>query len=318
MPDSQHQAHAIKLKEPTFEAVEVGETFGPLRVEMDDHYAKAAMFAVDDYSPWYLQGDPAVGGRIVPSTAIAKDMVALFTTKYDGDRIVGLHTKEEVWFHRPIPFGATLFLTGRYVRKEHRRGKGYVVLDCEARDTNNVLYVRQISTEIMRIPENVELGAGNAPVEGERVSGVWPAGRDIVARATADVRPGTPIRTLEKRAHQDQMAVFSGWHEQRHNIHTEVKFAQNAGFRDSLAQGMMETCWTSEMLAGFFGPEWLSSGWIKMSYLKPVFRGDTLTFHGVVTARERSDADLRLKLDVWARNQDGVMTAAGWASARVC
>lgn len=307
----------MQLKDPTYEAVEVGETFGPLRVEMDDHYAKAAMFAVDDYSACYLQGDPAFGGRIVPSTAIAKDMVALFTTKYDGDRIVGLHTKEEVWFHRAIPFGTTLFLTGRYVHKERRRGKGYVVLDCEARDAQGALYVRQISTEIMRVPDNVELGTGSAPSEGPRVAGEWPADRAVAAKARADLTPGTPVPALVKRAHQDQLAVFSGWHEQRHNIHTEVRFAQAAGFHDSLAQGMMETCWMSEMLANFFGPAWLSTGWIKMSYLKPVFRNDELTLQAVVTGRESGPDGTQLSLEVWARNQDGVMTAAGWARARV-
>jgi acyl dehydratase len=307
----------MKLKDPTFEAVEVGETFGPLRVDMDDHYVKAAMFAVDDYSQCYMQGDAAFGGRIAPSTAIAKDMVALFTTKYDGDRIVGLHTKEEVWFHRPIPFGTTLFLTGRYVHKERRRGKGYVVLECEARDAQGTLYVRQISTEIMRVPDKVELGTGSAPTEGQRVAGVWPADCAVAAKAQTDTAPGTPIPQLVKRAHQDQLAVFSGWNEQRHSIHTEVRYAQAAGFRDSLAQGMMETCWMSEMLANFFGPSWLSTGWVKTSFLKPVYRNDELILHGVVTGRETKPDGTWLTLEVWARNQDGAMTAAGWASAHV-
>ena len=69
------------------------------------------------------------------------------------------------------------------------------------------------------------------------------------------------------------------------------------------------------MLANFFGPAArFSSGWMKNAYLQPVFAGDELTTFGVVTGRT---GDGRLELEVWTRNQDGLMTAAGWASARV-
>jgi acyl dehydratase len=71
----------------------------------------------------------------------------------------------------------------------------------------------------------------------------------------------------------------------------------------------------SEMLARFFGPAaWFSSGWMKNVYLQPVYAGDELTAYGVVTGRTD---DGRLELEVWTRNQDGLMTAAGWASAKV-
>src|SRR5215218_9646091 len=97
-----------ELREPTFEAVQVGEEIGPLRVEADDHYLKQAMFALDDYSPWYTQGDPAVGGRIIPSAMVVRDLVALFCSVYDPSRVVGLHQKEEAWFHKPIKLGTTM------------------------------------------------------------------------------------------------------------------------------------------------------------------------------------------------------------------
>ncbi|MFH1742907.1 MAG: MaoC family dehydratase [bacterium] len=304
----------MPFKDPTFEAVEIGETFGPVTVEMDEHYLKNAMFAVDDFGSWYLEGDPAVGGRIVPSTAVARDLVALFLTKYDANRVVGLHQKEEVWFKSPIPFGTRLIYTGKYVDKYHKRGKGYVVFDCEARDESGQLFVRQVSTEIMRIPEQVELGSGSArPSEGQ-VKGEWPTDRKPVEKAHTSIEPGTPIATLTKRAYQDQMSVFSGANKQWHNIHTDDNVARAAGFRDTLAQGMTETCWTSEMLTNFFGPSWLSTGWIKMIYLKPVYRDDIITCFGVVTGHEEAEGIDRVQLEIWCANQDGEMTAAGWAS----
>jgi acyl dehydratase len=307
------------LREPTFEAVVVGEPIGPLRVIADDHYAKRAMFALDEYGPWYTQGHPDTGGRIIPSPMVVRDLVALFCSVYDPSRVVGLHQREEVWYHRPIPLGTTMLYDGRYIEKYERRGKGYVRFEAEARDERDgALLVRQISTEIMRIPDDVKLGEGSAkPPREQQVEGVWPSDRAPADRARAGIEPGTPIRTVTKTIHQDQISVFSGCDSQWYNIHTDVEVALKAGFPDTLAQGAMETCWMSEMLATFFGPSWLTTGNIQNVYIKPVFRGDTITCRGVVVAAEIEGGRTRLKLEVWAENQHGVMTAAGWASALV-
>lgn len=308
----------MALKEPTYEAVEVGEIFGPVEVVVDDHYIKSGAFALDDDTPWYRSDDNPFGGRIAPSTIIAKDLVALFCTKYDPSRVVGLHQKEEVWFHNPVRLGRTLTLTGTYVDKYEKRGKGYVVLDCKAHDDEGRLVVRQRSTEIMRIPENIKLGEGSSAGAGdERVSPSWPDDKTPVARASAEVTPGTPVVPLTKTAHQDQMSVFSGCGRHWKNIHTEIAVAHKAGMRTTLAQGMMETCWTSEMLGRFFGPAWLSSGWIRMAYLQPVYEGDRITCRAVVKNRSTEDGATKLELEVWCENQDGLMTAAGWASGWV-
>lgn len=306
-------------KEPTFEAVEVGETFGPITVPVDDHYIKSGVFALDDDTPWYREADTPFGGRIAPSNIIARDLVALFCTRYDASRVVGLHQKEEVWFAAPVREGRTLTLTGTYVEKYERRGKGYVVLDCEARDDEGTLIVRQRSTEIMRIPDDVKLGAGSSGSgsTGERVSPVWPQDREPVARASVDLGPGTPVVPLTKTAWQDQMAVFSGCGRHWKNIHTEIAVAHKANMRTTLAQGMMETCWTSEMLARFFGPSWLSSGWIRMVYLQPVYENDRITCRAVVKDRKPDGDGTSLELEVWCENQDGLMTAAGWASGKI-
>jgi acyl dehydratase len=305
----------MQYKDPTFESVEVGERFGPLVIDMDEHYLRSACFSLADYSDCYFHADLAIGHRIVPSAALVRDGVALFLTKYNPNTVVGLHQSEELWYHAPVPLGGKVTLTGEYVDKYERRGKGYCVLDVDIRDENGRLLVRQKSTEIMRIPEGIRMGEGSSTPAAGRVSGTFSENVSPVARARLDIPAGTPIPSLRKRAHNDEMAVFSGIHFNRHNIHTDDHVSSAAGFRARLAQGVQTTCWMSEMLANFFGPAaWFSSGWMKNAYLQPVFAGDDLTTFGVVTG---STDDGRLELEVWTRNQDGLMTAAGWASARV-
>lgn len=306
----------MALKEPVYEAVEIGETFGPLHIDIDEHYVRQACFALDDHADWYVRPDPRVGGRIAPSAAIAKDMVTLFMSSYDPNQVVGLHQKEEVWYHAPVRFGSTVTLTGRYVDKYEKRGKGYVVLDCEAHDETGTLLVRQRSVEIMRIPKDVKIGAGSGR-PSKRVEAVWPTDREPAARARADLAPGTPIVPLSKTAHQDQMAVFSGCNQHWQTIHTSLEVAKKAGFSDTVTQGMQTTTWTSEMFARFFGPSWLSSGWISMIYVQPVMRGDVITSKAVISEATREEGATRLGFEMWCENQNGVRTAVGWASALV-
>jgi acyl dehydratase len=307
------------LRDPVFEAVQIGELIGPFRVVADERYARQAMFALDEFGPWYVNSLQEVGCRIVPAAKVVCDLMSLFCSVYDPNLMMGLHQREEAWFHGPISLGTAMLYCGRFIEKYKRRGKGYVVFESEARDeATGALLVRQVSTEIMRVPENVRLGEGSAnPAEERRVKGVWPADRAPVDRARRDIKPGTPIPSITKIAHQDQMAVFSGCDLQWRNIHTDVDYARKGGYRDTLAAGLMETCWICEMVARFFGPTWLTTGHIHNVYLKPVFRGDIITCRGVVTSTQTDSGETRLELEVWAENQDNLMTAAGWASARV-
>lgn len=86
-----------------------------------------------------------------------------------------------------------------------------------------------------------------------------------------------------------------------------------AGFKDTLAQGMMSTCWIAEMLANYLGFSWYTSGWIKMAYVKPIYRRDVITCKAVVTGIE---GDL-VRVDVWCENQDGDITGIGRASGKL-
>src|SRR3546814_3781599 len=70
----------------------------------------------------------------VPGAAIVSELMLLFLTVYDPDGVVGLHQKEEAEYFNPVPVGSRLSMTGKYVEKYQKRGKGYVVLECEARD----------------------------------------------------------------------------------------------------------------------------------------------------------------------------------------
>lgn len=297
------------LKEPLFEGVEKGERFGPIELELDDHYLNAYAFSVDDFG-FLKNGGP------VPAGAIVKELMLVFISKYDCNKIVGLHQKEEARCFKPVMPGARLTLSGEYVDKYHKRGKGYVVLNAEARDQDGDLVMSQQSTEVMRIPDGVQLGTASAVPE-RRVAGVWPTDRRPVETIGAGISVGTPIAPMVKTVYQDQISIFSGveWH--RQNIHTNLQIAKAAGFRDTIAQGMMEACWTSEFLTRAFGDGWLSNGWYRVAFLNPVFAKDVLTCKGVVSDIKEKNGGREVEVEVWVENEQGQMTAAGWGTGLV-
>jgi len=305
----------VLYKDPTFENVEVGETFGPTTLVLDDFFLKSYAYATDDYS-----GVEIVDGEIrsvgaVPGAAIVSELMLIFLTVYDPDGVVGLHQKEEAEYFGAIAPGTTLTFTGRYIDKYERRGKGYCVLESEARDPSGKLVVRQRSTEIMRIPTGISVGTGSAEPERR----ITP--RTLVADRTRsigrDAAVGTALAPLTKNVRQAQMSVFSGAEIHKQGIHTIRSIAQKAGLKDCIAQGMMESCWASEYLTRVLGPAFLESGHHLTTYLSPIYAKDTITIEGAVTRVDDAADGRRIEVEYWLTNQHGTTTAVGFGSARI-
>src|SRR5690606_16771075 len=217
-------------KDPSFAAVSVGETFDPVTLIVDDAYVANGRFCLGDHK---VRRD-AEGLELVPGTLLARDLQQIFLTRYDPNRIVGLHQAEEILFSAPVRLGDVVTLSGSVVDKFEKRGKGYFVLDARAHDADGKLLVQQISTEIMEMPDLSKRPAtGAAEGSGEktstrRISGVWPD-TPPVQHFSPGLVPMTPVAPLVKPCDLAQIAVFSGIGLGRYNTHTDIRVAQAAG-----------------------------------------------------------------------------------------
>ena len=123
---------------------------------------------------------------------------------------------------------------------------------------------------------------------------------------------GDALPTLTKTIVQRQIDCYSGV--RPNSIHTDPEWARKKGFKAPLAQALMSCSYVSQMMVAQFGEGFVKGGKIATSFIKPVVVGDTLTLHGKVKSREAEGDRMRVTLDVWCENQDGVMTMAGTAS----
>ncbi len=299
------------LKEPTWENVEIGEQFGPIEFLVDDHQVKSYAYAIDEYHPWFFSDSP-FGTRIAPAALLTNPLLGIYYLGYNGHHVAGLHAREEFELYAPIRVGQRVTLSGAFTDKFVKRGRGYTVLTAEARDEQGRVLIRNIGTEIFRIPSGLTPGQRSAPPSERAVTGVLPPGAPIVEQASHDTPVGTVLPPVSTTVTFEQMTIYSFG---TRNIHTDREAARNAGLPAPIAQGLMSTGYLSKLLTGFFGRDWFLSGRTSHAYLKPVAINDVITSYGIVRERVAEADGVRLSVDLWCRNQGGELTTAGSASA---
>lgn len=123
---------------------------------------------------------------------------------------------------------------------------------------------------------------------------------------------GDELPPLTKPIAQRRIDCYSGV--RPHSIHTDPEWARQKGFKAPLAQGMMSTAYVSELMVKTVGAGFVRGGRMSVSFVKPVFVGDTLTVRGRVKSREAEGSRTRVTVEVWCENQDGMKTMVGTAS----
>jgi acyl dehydratase len=304
------------LKEARFELVEVPEDFGsvPVRVDQDKVFTHA--FAQGDFQDWYFTGSP-FGGPVAHPLVLANDMLFLFYQRYDGNTAQGLHTHERLVFHAPIHVGQTVTITGGYVDKYERRGKGYVVLHAEARGEDGALLVTHHGREIMRTVAGNVVGRNSSGGRGDQrtVTGLVDPDIPTADHAGAGLRRGQPLPTLHRTFNQDQMNAFSWAGKGYTNVHTSIERARASSLDRTIVQAQQQTGILVELLTSFFGAAVYRGAELDLRFVNPAFVGDRLTAGGAVLGEQTTDDGHRLELEVWIDRDDGRRTALGWASA---
>ena len=123
---------------------------------------------------------------------------------------------------------------------------------------------------------------------------------------------GQKLPSLTKEVSQRKIDAYSGVRPR--SIHTDEAWARAKGFRVPLAQGMMSTAYVSEMMTNLLGAGFVQGGSMSVTFTRPVYAGDRLTVHGVVTEVRPENGGARVVVEVWCENQHGEKTMVGSAT----
>ena len=89
------------------------------------------------------------------------------------------------------------------------------------------------------------------------------------------------------------------------------------GLERPIASGQMSYSYIHELLCREFGIDFRQGGDLSVTFLKPVYAGDTVTANGIVEDRKNVDGRTTLSLNVWLENQDGNKTSTGKATVTI-
>jgi acyl dehydratase len=134
-----------------------------------------------------------------------------------------------------------------------------------------------------------------------------------MAVATKDTPVGYELDGVKKQA---IIQLMGSRHWGRRNpIHWDPVTAENHGLKAPIATGMMSSAYLAETLVNFFGASFFENATMEGKFVKPVYAGEVITTHGIVRERIPEGDKVRLRVELWADNEEGEVKTVAEATA---
>jgi len=291
----------------SYDVLDIGQAFRSddrlIRPEDVETYA----FAVDDHDPWFFAPGP-FGGPIAHPTILANQALLLRHNHYVVP--AGLHARMVYEFVAPIPLGIRARTLGKLAEKYVRRDKPYMVTEYETSAEDGTRLVQGRFVQMIFKDETAPSAGSSRRPEPEP-----PAFDASITKAEGRggvLETGQPLPPLSRTLAQRQIDMYSDVRPL--SIHTDEDWAKAKGFRTTIAQGMMSTAYVSTLMTTAVGEGFVAGGRMDAKFLRPVFRGDTLTISGTVDGFSREGDRVRVHVTAAAHNEAGEQTLAATAS----
>ncbi len=277
------------------EPVYVGRDFGGRELTIDTALVERYCEALEEEPSRYAQTAPG----LVLHSECYEDFDWYLANIYGN-----LHARQEWELFRPIPVGARV-RTRAFARDRYRkRGRDYVVKETWALDEEGRLCSRGLTHQSFLVDD------GSGSQKGDVV------GKDREKRGDRRFETGGGdgrlLEPLVKTASEAVCMAFSG---PEKNYHNDRDKARELGFPDIVVQGMLATCYMSELLTREFGDGWLAGGKMDVKLVNVLWANETVHARGQVR-EEVPEADRkRVHMDAWVEKEDGTKVIVGTASA---
>jgi len=215
-----------------------------------------------------------------------------------------LHGQQDWELFAPIPVGSRVETRSTIVERYAKRGRDYVVNETDLTDAETGQLLVRGRTHQSFLPPREEVGDGFV-VDADTAKKKAP--RPPFPTATGrDLAPVT--KTIDER----RCWMFSG---PGRNYHTDREQAANIGFPNIVVQGMMSTCFVSEVMQNEFGMGWLAGGKMSVKLTNVLWVDETVTAYGKIRETLPEGTRQRVHCDVWVEKEDGTRVLLGDASA---
>ena len=286
----------------------VGRDYGRHDFVVDADEVATYCDAVDDRNAIYTGASP-FGGPVAPALVRRGEVYSYRAPSgvpawYLRNVFGNLHARQEWDLFAPVMVGDAVHTRSFIVDRYAKRGRDYVVNEVlyfnaddavVARSRTHQSFLREKKNEGIVIDEKREKQPG----------------RKFETDVAAAIEE---IPALRKQITIDMCWKFSGPNK---NYHNDKEMAIKWGFPDIVVEGMMSTCFLSEMMTDRFGAGWLAGGKMNVNLVNIVWQSDRLTCRGFVRELAPEGDHQRAHLDVWVEKEDGTKVTIGTASAVV-
>ena len=132
-----------------------------------------------------------------------------------------------------------------------------------------------------------------------------------------ELRKGDALPALKKNITFEHIREYASISGDLNPLHVDENFARDTSFGGIVAHGMLTLAYVSEMMAGFFGEDWFSTGHLDVRFKQPSRPGDKLTLHGEVLGVIRRKTGTTVICDVQCDNQHHQSVLIGTCKVRL-
>jgi len=216
-----------------------------------------------------------------------------------------LHARQEWELFGELRIGARVRTRSTIVARYAKRGRDYVVNETDLVDAEDGRLLVRGRTHQSFLPPR-ERGEGGGFVVDEKTAS------QKEPRAPFPTAGGPDLAPLRKVVDERRCWMFSG---PGRNYHTDREAAKQLGFPNIVVQGMMSTCFASEVMHRAFGRGWLVGGKLDLRLTNVLWVDEAVTARARIRDEEREGTRTRVHCEVWVDKDDGTRVALGTASA---
>ena len=281
------------LGEPARVGRHCGSNVYVISPELVAFYAEA----LDDRAPLYREFAPP----LIHHSECYKFLGEWYLKNLFGN----LHAQQDWELFAPIAVGSSVRTRSTIIDRYSKRGRDYVVNETDLCDAQSGRLLVRGRTHQSFLP------AGEQRQEEGFVVDEGQA-RKKPPRPPFPTATGPELAPLKKTVDARRCWMFSG---PGRNYHTDREQAQKLGFPDIVVQGMMSTCFVSQLMLEGFGMGWLEGGRMSVKLTNVLWVDESVTVRGK-TREEHPESDRsRVHCDVWVEKEDGTRVILGSASA---
>ena len=122
---------------------------------------------------------------------------------------------------------------------------------------------------------------------------------------------GDSLPELKKHVTQKHIDLYAEASKDFNPIHIDPDYAKKTELGGTIAHGMLNLSYISEMMTSIFEELWLLRGSLDIRFKTPARPGDTVTVHGTIKKIEKNEDCMAIRCDVLCSNQNNETIVTG-------